>query len=382
MIVLIRDRDALLSVSIENMRAYLSSDGWTDIGRWGESPVNVFALERHGRTWEILIPHRKAIGGYAENVANSLEILAKVEDRSELDVFHDIMNAGADIIRACAANGAGEKPLSLRQSARLYDSSYKMVASAARAAAADKTQANYRGQPRADVIEYLDSVQPLRGHDVGYALGLRSPVPKGIGTQEDLEEDSHTPFPRRATLKLAEALKSSGDAIEESDKNDDFAPFRNAVPLGVSSNLCDAVAELAKVGGGVEIGLSWAASRPPSPRVDRNPRFVFSERSANILSEAAREFRRYKPSMDELVVASVVKLERELGQFNGRATLSWNRENRPVRLRAEFEQPAYNTVIKAFQDLAPLKLTGDIYRNGREYELRNPRCISILDDSA
>ncbi len=377
MIVLIRDRDALSSVSIENMRDYLSSVGWADTGRWGERPINVFATERHGRTWEILVPHRKAIGGYDENVANTLEILAKVEDRSELDVFHDIMNAGADIIRACAANGAGDKPLSLRLSARMHDSSYKMVAAAARAAA-DKTQANYCGHPRADVIEYLDSVQPLRDHYSGNALRLRSPVAKEF----DFGDDNLAPFPRRVTLKLVEALRSSGDAIAESVANDDLEPFRNAIPSGVSSNLCDALAELAKDCGGVEIGLSWAASCPPSPSVAANPRFTFSERSADILSEAARVFRRDEPSMDELVVAHVVKFEKDPEQFDGRATLSWNRENRPVRLRSEFERAAYDVVIKAFQDRAPLKLTGDIYRKGLEYELRNPRDISIAGESA
>lgn len=172
------------------MRDYLNSVGWEDTGMWGESTVDVFATERYGRTWEILVPRRKAIGGYAENMANALEVLATVEDRSELDVFRDIMNAGADIIRSRAVNGAGEKPLSLRRSARLYDSSYKMVA-----AAADKTQANYRGHSRARVSEYLDSVQPLSGQDAGYALRLRSPVPKDIGDKH------HAPFPRRATLK-------------------------------------------------------------------------------------------------------------------------------------------------------------------------------------
>lgn len=381
MIVLIRDIDALSSVSIANMRAYLTSGGWDDTGRWGERPINVFATERYGRTWEILVPHYDSIGGYAENIANTLEILAKVEDRSEMDVFQDITNAEADIIRARPVNGAREKPLSLRGSVRLYDSSYKMVLSAARAAAADKTQANYLGPPRADIIEYLDSVQPLHGLDAGYALKLRSPVPQVFGSQEDFGDDYHAPFPRRATLKLVEALKSSGDAVAKSDENGDLEHFRNAVPRGVSSNLCEAVAELAREGGGVEIGLSWAASRPPPTLVDPNPRFVFSKQSADILSEAAHVFRRDEPSMDELVVAHVVKLERKPEEFDGRATLSWNRENRPVRLRAEFKPSAYDVVIKAFQERAPLRLTGNIYREGREYELRNPRDISIPDDS-
>ena len=86
--------------------------------------------------------------------------------------------------------------------------------------------------------------------------------------------------------------------------------------------------------------------------------------------------------MDEYVVARVVKLERELEEFDGRATLSWDRGNRTVRLRAEFERSAYDIVIKAFQDRAPLTLTGDIYREGREYELRNPRGVSIPEDFA
>ena len=94
--VQIRDRDALLSVSIANMRAYLTAAGWEDTGRWGERPVNVFAIERYGRMWEILVPRREAIGGYAENMANALEVLEKVEDRSQLGIFQDMVNAGAE----------------------------------------------------------------------------------------------------------------------------------------------------------------------------------------------------------------------------------------------------------------------------------------------
>ena len=94
--VQIRDRDAMSSISIANMRAYLTSAGWDDTGRWGERPINVFATERYGRTWEILVPHYADIGGYAENMANALEVLEKVEDRSQLALFQDIVNAGQE----------------------------------------------------------------------------------------------------------------------------------------------------------------------------------------------------------------------------------------------------------------------------------------------
>ena len=94
--VQIRDRDALSSISIANMRAYLTAAGWEDTGRWGERPVDVFATERHGRTWEVLVPHRADLGGYAENMANMLEVLEAVEDRSQLALFQDMANAGSD----------------------------------------------------------------------------------------------------------------------------------------------------------------------------------------------------------------------------------------------------------------------------------------------
>ena len=94
--VQIRDRDALSSISIANMRAYLTAAGWEDTRRWGECPINVFAIERRGRTWEVLVPHYADIGGYAENLANTLEVLEAVEDRSQLALFQDMANAGSE----------------------------------------------------------------------------------------------------------------------------------------------------------------------------------------------------------------------------------------------------------------------------------------------
>ena len=97
MIVQIRDRDALESIPIVSLRAYLNSRGWKDVGIWGERPITIFAMEHAGRTWEILVPHLDTIGGYAENMAESVAVLAEVENRSQLDVFADLAGIDADI---------------------------------------------------------------------------------------------------------------------------------------------------------------------------------------------------------------------------------------------------------------------------------------------
>ena len=97
MIVQIRDRDALSSLPIANLRAYLGSRDWVDQGRWGERPATIFVKECDGRIWEITVPHQDTVAGHAEGMADAVAILAAVEERSQPDVFADLAGIGADI---------------------------------------------------------------------------------------------------------------------------------------------------------------------------------------------------------------------------------------------------------------------------------------------
>lgn len=378
MIVQIRDRAALSSLSIVSLRAYLASRGWNNEGQWGERPATIFAKEHNGQAWEIIVPHQDTLAGYAEGMAEAVAVLATVEERSQLDVFHDLAGAGADVIRVRSSNGAAKEPLSLRRSASFLNDAYDLLAAAARSA--ERTRATYRGPLSADVAEFLDHVRPLPGYYESYELTLHSPVPAELETQMDLGDEFHAPFSRRATLRLAEALEYSSTAIAEVIADDPLESFRQAVPHGVSANLCDAVAELARKGDGVEIGLSWAGVRPPSVHQTPTPTFRFSQHSADILTEAARSFRRNEPSLDESLIAQVVRLEREPEEFDGRATILYVMDGRPVRIQVEFEEETYEIVIRAFQQREPISVDGDIYRVGNTYELRNPRNLLLASE--
>lgn len=373
MLVQLRDRKVLASLPIVNLRSYLAANGWTEAGPWGRRPAIVFTKEADHRSWEVLLPLRDTVADYAEAMAESIAALAEVEGRSQLVVFHDISGAGADVIRLRSRNGAAEKPLSLRQSAGLFRDAHDMLAAAARSV--EKPQPVYRGSASSVVTEYLDRVRPLPGDYQGYALTLHSPVPAEFERQGDFGDDFHAPFPRRATLKLAEALTHSNTALAVASAAVTLEPFRQAVAYGVSANLCDSVAELAKRGDGIEISLSWAGTRPAR---DSERNFPFSANDADILAEVAKSFRSSEPFLNEAVIAYVVRLDREVTEFDGRAILSYVKEGRPLRLQVRFEEAAYNTVIQAFQERSLISLDGDIYRAGNGYELRNPRNLSLV----
>ncbi len=373
MLVQIQDSAAVSSLSIVSLRAYLDSHDWKDQGAWGERPITIFAKDHTSRTWKILVPHQDTIGGYAENMAESVVILAAVEERSQLDVFYDISTEGADVIRMRSTNGKAKEPLSLRQSATLLNDAYNMVASAARAV--EKPQATYRGPVSSDVAEYLDNVRPLPGYYQGYDLTLHSPVPAGFQAQTDMGDDFYAPLSRRATLKLAEALEHSSEAISGIVTDGTLERFRQAVPHGVSANLCDAVANLANKGEGIAIDLFWA---PVRPSTIGDHCFRFSEQAADILTEAARSFRRDEPLFNESLVAQVVALAREPEDFDRQATILYVQDGHPIRVHVKFEESSYTNVIKAFENRQPVSVNGDIYRIGNGYELRNPRNFSVL----
>ena len=374
MIVQIRDRAALSSISIVSLRAYLVSRGWNNEGQWGERSVTIFANESGGRTWEILVPNRDTIRGYAEGMAEAVSVLAAVEERSQLDVYYDLKGAGNDVIRVSSSNGLANDPLSLGQSAIMLNTAYKMLAASARAV--ERPQAAYRGKVSANVETFLNKIQTIPSHQ-GYSLTLHSPVPPEIEEQTDMGDDYVIPFSRQATYKLAEALAHTETAIGEAVVNNTLDPFRVSVDHGVSANLCASVSEMAKRGHGISIDLEWARVRPSSIP---DSRYRFSVDSAEILQQASKSFIRNEPSHDEEIVAQIVQLAREPDEFDGRATIVSVWDDSTIRMNVEFERSVYDTVINAFRDHSNISLLGDIYPSGRGYELRNPRNLLVVPE--
>ena len=376
MLAQIQDRTELSSLSIVSLKAYLLSRGWKDEGPWGKRPATIFTKERAGRTWEILLPVRDTIADFPESMAESIMVLADVEKRSQLDVFYDLKGACADTIRVSSMNGVKHRTPSLRQSANLLNGAYQMLASAARAA--EKPQATYRGTISSRVTEYLESVHPLPGYVQSYGVTLQSPVPARVGSQLHLGESFWPPFSRLATLKLSEALEYSSTAISEAVTENSLEPFQKVISHGVSANLCDSLAELAKRGEGIDIDLVWADVFPSNIPESH---FSFSANSSDILMEAGIHFRRNQPSFDEQVSAHVVKLDRGPNEFDGRAVLLATRDGRLIQIRVEFDRSVYDIIIQAFREQRTINVDGDIFPASIGYELRNPRNLNLLSQS-
>ena len=377
--VLIRDSDALRRLSPTVLRAYLEAHGWTRGETW-RNRILVWSKAHGEQISEFLSPLREQSDAYAVRISEALTLLAELEERSQLDVYHDLLGAGADVIRLRSLNGAGQSGWTLGDSVEFLTRARDLVMSAARAAERPG-QSVYRGRASGDVTDYVRSVRPLPGYETGPELTLHSQVPAGYGTQEDLGDTFGAPFPRRATIALNAGLREAGTKAEAVLAGENLSyVFGETASQGVSANLCDAVAALARRGHGIEVSLSWATVRPAEAG---DSQFAFSESTAEVFTEGAALLRQNSPFPDAHVTGAIVRLDRQSREeFDGMAVVLYQLDDRPVALHVQFEMQDRDEVLRAFRDGLEVSLDGDIQREGRQYVLHNLRNFGVTPGAA
>ena len=375
--VQIRDAAALRRVSPDKLRAYLQSHDWDQEDVWRDR-IMVWSSPPQadgGQVNEILIPLREQSDAYAVRIAEAVALLSEIEERSQLEIYYDLVGAGADVIRLRPLNGVGQSGWTLGDSVEFLTRARDLVAAAARSAE-HPGQAVYRGRASGQVTDYVRSVRPLPGYEAGPELILHSEVPTGYGVQEDLGDAFRAPFPRQATIALNNGLREADRTAAAVISGKDIADVFDAAPSqGISANFCDAVADLARRGHGIEVSLAWAAVRPADAH---RGEFRFAESSADVFTQGAQLLRQNSPFNDAHVVGEIVGLDRQRREeFDGQSVVVCELDGRPVALQVQFQSGDYDEVWRAFRDSIQISIDGDIHREGRRYTLQNPRNFAV-----
>ena len=373
--VLIRDAAALRRITPVALQAYLETHGWGRQEVW-KHRIAEWGCEIGGEYRQILVALREYSDTYAVRIAEAISSLSEVEQRSQLEVYHDLIGSGADVIRVHPLNGAGRKENSLGDTVELLSYARDLMLAAARAAESPGRPV-YRGRASSQISNYLQGVRALPGYGDGRPLTLHSVVRAGYDVQQDLGDEVAAPFERRVTLALNQYLNESVKIAEAVLGGTETALPGESDSPKVSANFYDAVAALARQEQGFRIELDWASVRPA--KVPGN-KAMFPESYADIFIERAERLRRNSPFWDAHITGEVVRLGRERQEeFDGQAILIAELDERPVALQVHFGAEHRDAVLKAFRDSLEVSLDGDIHRQGRQYELRNPRNFSVLE---
>lgn len=359
----ILDAEALRAISPAALAAFARGEGWAKMEAYG-SHADVYA-GRHRP--EIILPRTDRLGDYAAVVSRLLSVFAKVAERDELATYRDLIGADRDVVRVRAFGDEDDGSVPLDSGVKLVAQARDMLLAAACAARAP--QPVYRAGANKEAIEYMQRVKLGQTEHGSFVVTLLAPVPPLLQPQLDpawvsLDDE---PMERIVTRRLMDALEASRTASEMALSGDPAA-FENAVSSGVSANLCEAVAGLIEQSNGLDIGITWARTRPV-PEAQR--KVSFSHNDAEILNEAARMFRLRQPKPDQTLFGTVHKLKRDQDEIEGVVTIKAIVEDKPQSVSVVLDQAAYSIAVQAHKLRTPVIITGDLERVGQRWQMTN-----------
>ena len=366
----IRDPDALRAVSPSALAAYARSAGWAKTVSFGDYS-DVYASDALP---EIVLPRTSIVADYARVVGRLIDIFAEIADIDQLSLYRDLVTADRDVIRLRTEEAeGGAVPLS--HGIDMMTGARDMVLAVA--CSLDDPRPLYRAGGNKQAIEFMNNVRWGQTEQGSFVATLLTPVipPPMQPPLMDDQDFVDDPIERKITRRLVEALTVTRSAAEKTVLGEGSA-FIEAVPAGVSANLCDALAKLIDPFSNLEVRLSWARTR----RVDGPTwNISFENDSVSILREAARIFREKEPRSDVRLSGFIQRLKRDESENDGTIALRAAIDGQTRSVTAVLKQTDYETAIHAHAKKAVVTAIGDLERHGQRWRLLNPRISSVVE---
>ena len=369
----ILDVAALKAVSPGALAAYARGQGWAKheaYGNHGDIYVG------NGRP-KIVVPRTELLDDYASVISRLVGIFGDVTEQDELAVYRDLIGADHDVVRVRAMGADDDGSVPIDKGVELVSQAREMLLAAA--CATRTTQPVYRAGANREAAEYMKQVRLGQTEHGSFVVTLMAPVPPILQfpldeTWADFDEE---PFERQVTRRLVRALEASRDAVEKAHSGDGAQAFDQAVAVGVSANLCDAVARLIEPSNKLEISVNWAKTRPTP---ERRSRIFFTESDAGAFKEAARTFRARQPRPDTTLFGSVHKLRRDQDEAEGQVTFKVDVDGKIQSVGAVLDQNTYSTAISAHDARNPVIVNGDLERVGQRWRMTNAFIREIVSE--
>lgn len=366
----IRDSAILRAVCPLDVVDYLRAQRWRE-DKCQQDKYAIWKREIDNEPVEILLPLNTAYRDYATRIAEALHTLEVVEQRSQHDILTDIQNIAYDVTRISAeGKDLAGGTISLQGGAQFVVSVQRLFLAAAHSAV----------QPRPVYDDHVPEaaaahVQQARiriGHG-SFTVAVYTPVASD-GQPHAQSDSQETPFSRRVTLLLIQALHNLRSAVERAASGGSIEPLREVARDGISADLCDALIGLyaGSQADRITFNVAWSPLRPaPADTVS----------AVEIPAGAVpflRDIRDAVPRENVVVQGFVVDLE-WLDAYYGWVTIGGLIDGAPRLVVCELEGENYWRAVEAYKRRRAIRCTGDLIRAGEKYVLLNPRNVTILE---
>ncbi len=380
--VKIIDAGALSALRPLEVVSYLRSSGWT---KAGEKPGNWsrwVRADREGEEFEVTVPLNHQFRDFPTRMGDVLQVLAVIEARSQLEILRDLLVTGSDVIRLWLVDPElADASVPLDEGATFIQKAKDLMLAAACAAVSPSVY--YPSRKPAQAMDYIRRARLGQTEAGSFIVTIISPVPPSFtgpsGQLFALEE----PYERQVTQVLAMALNSVRQAAEDAATSGQVNSFVQAVPHGVSTNLCDALVGMGSSGDGnraLEIQFSWSRNRPLAPEAEVPHRILFDADVFPVIRQAAVYLKESSPREEFEVRGLVVKLDRPEATTTGKVTILGRIDDLRRRVVVELKDSDYHKAVTAHAQNRFVRCSGSLLHEGRAFRLHKPYGFTVEDD--
>jgi hypothetical protein len=309
------DKESLTSVSPTTVEDYLRRTGWREVRR---EPSLATLWERHddatGRLLRVIAPLDQELGDYAARIADVLRVLESLEQRPASEIFAALT---AELHVSDAFEVAIERDdivgglIPITVGSKAFQGTKGIFWSAA--AAEHEAHAVLPKKLPTAASEALRHTFFSQTREGSYVINVVSKMPP----QQELlafasKDATNEPMQRRIFRRVAVAL----DAARQAATEDTADAFTSRIDLGVSWNLCRAIAKLGEGNHFQQVTFTprWTPQLPrPSDVPDR---ITFYSKMIKVIREGAARLKEIRPVENFALRGVVVELRRRNGVAN------------------------------------------------------------------
>ncbi|MDD1415124.1 hypothetical protein MEN41_10925 [Dolichospermum sp. ST_con] len=88
--VTVKDKETLQNIDLENLKNYLQIHGWQE-NKPFLNHATIWNKSATPEDFEILLPNKESLGDYTQRIQEIIEILATVENRTNLEILTELL---------------------------------------------------------------------------------------------------------------------------------------------------------------------------------------------------------------------------------------------------------------------------------------------------
>jgi hypothetical protein len=231
-------------------------------------------------------------------------------------------------------------------------------------------------------VEYVKHLQLAQTSYGSYVVNVISPlsVESNSTRLRNFSFNDQEPFERRAVKRLAQALESLRVAAEQTNSPENLHSFYNTVQEGVSSNLCRAILKMNEGGGraGIKVSFSWSSEILGTDNFPKE--IVFPPKAMPMIEAFADKLETYT-ALDVEVRGKIIRLQRSEEDSKGQIVIKGLVKDLEVKraVKVELSEEEYALATQAHNEKKVVTCRGDLLKEGRSFELQNPRYFAVLN---